>query len=121
MENLNEEFLDVFGNFELSQNEKVQRYLETFDMKSLERVKKKQLSELTDEDLLVIGLEKFQHEEYEEIYSCRDFFHLKKYFTKDYGVFEMRGYMLMKEKEITTTQQLIEEAFLKWRLKLKAK
>jgi len=44
MENLNEEFLDVFGNFELSQDEKVQRYLETFDMKSLERVKKKQLT-----------------------------------------------------------------------------
>jgi|GEM_PF-2857236 len=30
MENLNEEYLDVFGNFDLSQDEKVQRYLEPF-------------------------------------------------------------------------------------------
>jgi len=121
MENLNEDYQDVFGNFELSQDEKVERYLETFDIKSLERVKKKQLSELTEEDLLVIGLEKFQHEDFDEIYSCRDFSHLKKYISKAYGVFELRGYLLKKEKGITSTQELIDEAFLKWRLKMKEK
>jgi len=46
---------------------------------------------------------------------------LKKYFLKAYGVFELRGYMLKKEKEINSTQELIDEAFLKWRLKMKEK
>ena len=112
---------DLFGNFELVHDEKVQRYLENFDLKSLEIIKNKALLDLTDEDLVVIGLEKIHHEEYEELYCCRNFDHVKIYFSKSHGIFELRGYMLKKEKEITTTEELIDEALLIWRLKMKKK
>ncbi len=118
---MNEKFEDVFGNFELGHDEKVQLYLDSFDLKSLEKIRKTPLSDLTDDDLLIIGLEKIEHDEFEEIYCCRDFNHVKMYFSKVNGIFELRGYLLKKEKEISTTQELIDEAFLTWRLKMNKK
>ena len=42
----------------------------------------------------------------------------KLYLTREGDLYNLRGYMLRLIKQINTTQELIEEAFIKWKLKM---
>jgi hypothetical protein len=90
--------------------------LNELDLKKLDEIKKKELSDLTDEDLKIIGLEKVEHEDFDHFYFCQNCNYLKIYFNKVGSKFELRGYQLKKLRDILTTRELIEEAVLKWQL-----
>lgn len=90
--------------------------LQKLDLKKLEELKSKKLADLTDEDLEVIGLTRAKHEELENFYFCQNCNHLKIYFNKEGDKYEQRGFQLMKQKDIFTTAELIEEAVIKWQL-----
>jgi hypothetical protein len=95
---------------------KAEKLLQTLDLKKLEELKSKKLTDLTDADLEVIGLNKAKHEEFENFYFCQNGNYLKIYFNKEGDKYELRGFQLMKQKDILTTAELIEEAVIKWQL-----
>ena len=72
---------------------------------------------LSDKEIKAIGLEKIENDEYEHFYSCKNCDALKIFFNNAGDKFEMRGFQLMKHKDILTTSELIEEAVIKWQLK----
>ncbi len=110
-------FKDAENFFRSTYKEKAEALLEEIDFKKLEEIKSKALMDLTDEELKIIGLEKVENEEYEDFYSCKNCDALKIYFNKADNKLEMRGYQLMKHKDILTTSELIEEAVIKWQLR----
>lgn len=110
-------FKDAENFFKSAYKEKAEALLEVIDFKKLEVIKSKALMDLTDEELKIIGLEKVENDEYEHFYSCKNCDALKIYFNKSDDRFEMRGYQLIKHKDIFTTNELIEEAVIKWQLR----
>lgn len=110
-------FKEAENFFRSTYKEKAEALLEEIDFKKLEEIKSKALIDLTDEELKIIGLEKVENDEYEHFYSCKNCDALKMYFNKVDDKFEMRGYQLMKHKDILTTSELIEEAVIKWQLR----
>ena len=110
-------FKDAENFFRSTYKEKAEALLDEIDFKKLEEIKSKALEDLTDEELKIIGLEKVENDEYEYFYSCKNCDALKIYFNKTDDKFEMRGFQLMKHKDILTTSELIEEAVIKWQLK----
>jgi hypothetical protein len=110
-------FKDAENFFRSTYKEKAEALLEEIDFKKLDEIKSRALMDLTDEELKIIGLEKVENDEYERFCSCKNCDALKIYFNKVDDKFEMRGYQLMKHKDILTTSELIEEAVLKWQLR----
>ena len=110
-------FKDAENFFRSTYKEKAEALLEELDFIKLEVIKLKALMELTDEELKTIGLEKVENDEYKHFYSCSNCDALKIYFNKADDKFEMRGFQLIKHKDILTTSELIEEAVIKWQLK----
>ncbi len=101
-----------------SYNKKIAQYLvNEFDVDVAEIISK-ELNSLTEDDLESIGFQKTQHEEIEDLYAFEDLTHLKIYVNRIGNKFELRGLMLRKEKDIYTTNELLEETLLKWKLKI---
>ena len=105
-------------NFEHSYEEKAKHLIDTLDFNKLAEIKKKTLKDLTDEDLEFMGFCKITHEEIENLYNFEDLDHVKVYVNKIGDKFELRGYMLRKEKDILTTAELLNETLTKWKLKM---
>lgn len=110
-------FKDAENFFRSTYKEKAEALLEEINFKKLEEIKSKVLMDLTDEELKIIGLEKVENDEYEHFYNCKNCDALKIYFNKAGDKFELRGFQLIKHKDILTTSELIEEAVIKWQLK----
>ncbi len=110
-------FKDTEDFFRLTYKEKAEALFDKINFKKLEEIKSKALMDLTDEELKIIGLEKVENDEYEHFYSCKNCNALKIYFNKFEDKFEMRGFQLIKKKDILTTSELIEEAVIKWQLR----
>jgi hypothetical protein len=100
-------------------DERAAEHMEQLDFEKLARIKSKQLNELTDEDLESIGIYRTAHEEFEYLYSYCDLDSIKVYFTKSGDKYELRRWKLQKEKDVTSTTELLEETLFKWRLKSK--
>lgn len=113
---MNDYLKDAEDFFRLTYKEKAEILLGKLDFKKLDEIKLKGLMDLTDNDLKVIGLEKVENDEYEHFYYCKNCNALKIYFNKVDNRFEMRGFMLKKEKDILSTKELIDEAVVKWQL-----
>ena len=111
-------FKDADNFFRSAYKEKAEALLQKLDFKKLEEIKTKALMELTDKELKIIGLEKVENDEYEHFYNCKNCDALKIYFNKVDDKFEMRGFQLVKQKDILTTSELIEEAVIKWQLNM---
>jgi hypothetical protein len=109
-------FEEAEKHFKSNIDNKAGELLQQMDLKKLEVLKTKELSELTDEDLKIIGLEKVEHEDFDQFYFCQNCNYLKIYFNKVGNYFELRGYQLIKQRDILTTRELIEEAVIKWQL-----
>jgi hypothetical protein len=105
-------------NFEQSYDEKRTHLIDTLDFNKLAEIKKKTLIELTEEDLVFIGFQKITHEDLDNLYCFEDLGHLKVYVNRVPNGFELRGYMLRKTKDITTTSELLDETLTKWKLKI---
>jgi hypothetical protein len=105
----------VFGDYK----ERVQKILnEEMDLNKLSEVAKRPLDTLTADDLATIGFKSQYDEEFPELYAIENLDHLKLYLTREDGRYNLRGYMLRLIKPITTTSELIEEALIKWKLKM---
>ena len=106
----------VFGDYK----ERVQKILnEKIDLNKLSEVAKEPLDTLTEDDLAAIGCKRQYDEEFQELYAIENLDHLKLYVTRENGRYNLRGYMLRLIKPINSTQELIEEALIKWKLKMK--
>lgn len=97
--------------------ERAAEHMDQLDFEKLACIKSKQLNELTDEDLESIGIYRTPHEEFEYLYSYCDLDLVKVYFTKSGDKYELRRWKLQKEKDVTSTTELLEEMLFKWRLK----
>ena len=105
----------VFGDYK----ERVQKILnKEMDLNKLSEVAKRPLDTLTADDLATIGFKSQYDEEFPELYAIENLDHLKLYLTREDGRYNLRGYMLRLIKPITTTTELIEEALIKWKLKM---
>jgi len=105
----------LFGDYK----ERAQKLLnEKIDLNKLSEVAKKPLDTLTADDLARIGFKSQHDEEFPELYAIENLDHLKLYLTREGDLYNLRGYMLRLIKQINTTQELIEEAFIKWKLKM---
>jgi hypothetical protein len=77
-------------------------------------IKDKSLMELTEEDFLLIGLDKGETPQFEIIYPCSSARSGKIYFTPNNDSYSLRGHMLREHEKIFTTDQLIK-AVRDWR------
>lgn len=111
--------MDFSNHFTRNYEDRSSQYLDKLDFAALEAIKAKKLRELTDEDLSKIGFTKVNHDEFEEFFSYEDLNGLKLYVNRVGDGFELRGFMLRKEKDINSTEELLEETLTKWRLKMK--
>jgi hypothetical protein len=66
----------------------------------------------------LIGFARQLSPEYEELYAIENFDHLKLYLTKENGLYCYRGYQLRLIKTIHSTEELITEALINWKLKM---
>ena len=105
-------------NFKHSYNEKVEHLIDKIDFKTLAKIKLKELKNLTNVDLELIGFQQQQHDEIENLYCFEDLDHIKVYVNRCNNKYELRGYMLHKEKDILTTKELLDETLTKWKLKI---
>lgn len=105
-------------NFEHSYEEKAEHLIDTLDFNKLAKIKKKDLKELTDDDLGFMGFQKISHDEINDLYNFEDLDHVKVYVNRIGDKFELRGYMLRKEKDILSTAELLDETLTKWKLKM---
>ncbi len=105
-------------NFEKSYEEKSQHLIETLDFNKLSEIKKKNLKDLTEDDLELMGFQKIADEEINDLYNFEDLDHIKVYVNRTGDKFELRGYMLRKEKDILTTAELLDETLTKCKLKM---
>jgi hypothetical protein len=99
--------------------DRVQKLLnEKIDMVKLSAISKKAIDTLTEDDLTVIGCKRQQDEDFEDLYAIENLDNLKIYITREDGQYNLRGYMLRLIKPINSTQELIEEVLIKWKLKM---
>lgn len=111
--------MDFANDFTRNYEDRSGEYLDKLDFAALEVIKAKTLHELTDEDLLKIGFTKVNHDEFDDFFFFQDLNGLKVYVNRVGDRFELRGFMLRKEKDITSTAELLDETLTKWRLKMK--
>lgn len=103
-----------FGHYNL----RAKDALNKIDLNALSVIQKKELKDLTIEDLNSIGFAKQPAPEYEELYAIENLDHLKLYLTKENGAYYLRGFQLKLIKQITSTNELIAEALINWKLKM---
>lgn len=84
------------------------------------KIQEKSLSEIYDDDLVFLGFERVLHKDFMFLYGYQDFDNIKKYvtFNLEKDKYEMRGHNLSKEKDINSTQQLIDNFLINWKLKI---
>lgn len=111
--------MDLANDFTRKYEERTGEYLDKLDFAALEAIKTKTLRELTEEDLSKIGFTKVNNDEFDDFFSYQDLNGLKVYVNRVGDRFELRGFMLRKEKDITSTAELLDETLTKWRLKMK--
>jgi len=105
----------LFGDYK----ERAQKKLnEELDLRKLSGIAQKPIDTLTADDLVVIGYKRQYNDEFAELYAIENLDHLKLYLTKEDGIYNLRGYMLRLIKPISTTHELIQEALIKWKLKM---
>lgn len=104
----------LFGRYD----QRAQKSLNDLDFNALSIVRKKILVDLTPEDLNTIGFVRQAAPEYEELYAIENLDHLKLYLTKEKEQYYYRGYQLRLIKQITSTEELITEALINWKLKM---
>ena len=105
-------------NFEQPYEEKVAHLIDTLYFNKLAVIKRKDLKELSDEDLEFIGFNRIKDDEIENLYCYEDLDHIKVYINRVGNKFELRVYRLMKLKDINTTTELLDETLTKWKLKM---
>ncbi len=105
-------------NFENTYEEKSKHLIDTLDFNKLAEIKKKELKDLTNDDMEFMGFNKQPHEEIKELYGFEDLDHVKVYVNRVGDKFELRGYMLRKTKDILSTSELFDETLTKWKLKM---
>lgn len=98
--------------------ELVNSEINNLNFQLLQKLIAKPLSELTEEDLITIGLERTSDKNFKLIYNYRDLNNVKKYITITDTCFELREFMLEKTKDIHTTEELLDELLIKWKLKM---
>jgi hypothetical protein len=106
---------DFTENYE----ERSKKYMDSLDFEKLNQIKTKELKDLTDDDLLEVGLRKVRHDELENLFCYEDLNGVKVYVNRVDDKFELRGYRLRKEKDINSTTELLDETLTKWRLKIR--
>jgi hypothetical protein len=106
------------NEFSKTYREKADELLKALDFAKIEEVRKKELKDLTEEDLVAVGFTRITHDEIDNIYSFEDLDHVKIYVNKVADKFELRGYMLRKTKDILTTAELFDETLSKWKLNM---
>lgn len=111
--------MDFANDFTKNYEDRSRQYLDNLDFTTLEAIKAKSLQDLTDDDLSKIGFTKVNHDEFEDFFFFQDLNGLKVYVNRVGDRFELRGFMLRKEKDITSTAELLDETLTKWRLKMK--
>ena len=111
--------MDFTNDFTRNYEERSSEYLDKLDFAALEAIKAKTLPELNEQDLSIIGFTKINHDEFDDFFFFQDLNGLKVYINRVGDRFELRGFMLRKEKDITTTTELLDETLTKWRLKMK--
>jgi hypothetical protein len=109
---------DLINDFEKDYEERTAQLIEHLDFNKLSEIKSKRLQDLTEEDLQVIGLCPITHEEINNLYCYTDLNAVKVYLSREGDTFELRGYRLRKEKDIFTTEELLDETLIKWKLKI---
>jgi hypothetical protein len=106
-------------DFTKKYDEKVAHLIDTLDFNKLAEIKKKELKDLSEADLEFMGFMKIKDDEIADLYCFEDLDHIKVYINKVGENFELRGYRLMKLKDITTTTELLDETLTKWKFKMK--
>lgn len=108
--------LDIlFGN----DNDRSRETIDNLDFKALSIVRQKALEELTHQDHTAIGFVRQHDLEYDLLYAIENLDHLKLYLTIEYGQYNIRGYQLGLIKAIRSPEELIREALINWKLKMK--
>src|ERR1700739_3729235 len=107
---------DLVNDFERDYSERAEEFMSHLDLNKLSEIKSKQLQELTDEDLEIIGLYSIAHDEIDNLYYYTDLDAVKVYLNRVGNKFELRGYQLRKLKDILTTEELLDETLTKWKL-----
>ena len=105
----------LFGDYK----QRSQETLNELDLQKLSEISKKPLSALEPHDLLAIGFRKQSDPEFPELFSIENLDMLKLYVTKEDGMFNLRGFKLRLIKPITSTEELIKETLIDWKLKMK--
>jgi hypothetical protein len=108
-------FDPLFGPYE----DRAQKEINSVDFGALSIIRKKELGSLTEEDFSKIGLNRQKDTNFGELYAVENLDHLKRYLTKEDGRYYFRGFQLSLIKEIVSTEELIKEALIEWKLKLK--
>jgi hypothetical protein len=109
---------DLINDFEKDYAERATQLMGRLDFNKLSEIRNKRLQDLTDEDLGVIGLCPITHDEIINLYCYTDLDAVKVYLNRVGDTFELRGYRLRKEKDILTTEELLDETLTKWKLKI---
>jgi predicted GNAT family acetyltransferase len=99
-------------------NMRAEKYINSLDFSRLSEIKEKNINDVTQSDLIFLGFEKCNHEEFEELYAFRDFDSIKIYFNRVADGFEKRGFGLKKEQHITTVKELLENSLTDWKLRM---
>jgi hypothetical protein len=116
---MNKELFDKFGALIYKNyGKKADALIKELDFDTLSALGKKELCDLTEDDLFALGFEHSQNEDFDRLYFNEDLEHMKIYLSIENGSYELRGYMLRKLRDIHTTEELIHETLIKWRLKM---
>jgi len=108
-------------NFKKQQEEykeKAEEYINKLDFERLQKIKGKKLVDVTQDDLEFIGFRRQYTEQFKEFYCFLNFDSTKIYFNRNGEKFEMRGFNLIKEKDILTTEELLENSLINWKLRM---
>ena len=109
---------DSFDPYFRDYSEKQKEYLGNLDFEKLAEIRSKDLTDLTEADLLVIGFRKAEHDEIENLYCYADLNGIKVYIEREGHSVALLGYQLGKIKDIHSTAELLDETLTKWRLKM---
>lgn len=107
------------NDFTQDYEERSKDYMDNLDFEKLNEIKLKELKDLSDDDLLAVGFTQVKHDEISNLFFYEDLNGVKVYVNRIGEKFELRGFRLRKEKDITSTTELLDETLTKWRLKMK--
>ena len=112
----NENFDALFGD---RYADRAQEFLNNkIDLQQSTAVKQKLLHELTADDLREVGFLQQHDPRFDPLYAIQNLDSLKIYLTIENGQYNLRGFQLRLLKEVFSTDELIHEALINWRLKM---